>query len=187
MLSTVTAALASGNVAIVQLLYLGFATPIALNSSTWDLAFGGVTYKGAYGLGTISPISDTPGQVQGITLSLAAGDSARISLALDGSDVVQGTPCILRTAIVETVNYTVLDAPVDWTGTLDTMSIVEDGATANVSVTAESRAVVLLRGDPMFYSDADQKTINPADGFFSYVIDQTAKPVIWPAREFFMK
>lgn len=180
------AALAAGSVAIVPLVHLGFATPIALNSSTWDLVWGGVTYKGAYGLGNIGVVADKPGEVQGITLEMF-GDAAVVALALDDAGVVQGTSCTIRTAIIETQNYTVLDAPVEWTGYLDTMAITEDGEKAIVQVTAESKAVDLLRGTPMFYSDADQRTVNPNDGSFKYVVDQMNKPLIWPARSFFYR
>lgn len=182
----VQTALASGSVAIVQLVHMAFAgTPVYLNTSTWDLTYGGNVYKGAYGLGTISPVVDKPGDVQGLTLGLAAGDSARIALALDDSDVVQGTPVTIRTAIIETTNYTILDAPIEWVGTLDTMTIGEDGQTANIRVSAESNAVDLLRGTPQFYSDADQTLINSSDRSFKYVIDQIDKPIVWPAKAFF--
>lgn len=178
--------LASGSVAIVQLLYLGFATPICLNVSNWHLDWAGYTYRGAYGLGTISPITDKPGEVQGITLELF-GDAAAVALALDESDLVQGTPCIIRTAIIETDTYTVLDAPVEWAGTLDTMAIAEDGTTASIRATAESRAVDLLRGSTVMYSDADQRLLNPLDASFAYVVDQIDKPIIWPAREYYFQ
>lgn len=180
------AALSSGSVAIVQLVHLGFATPIALNTSTWDLTFGGTVYKGAYGLGSISGVTDKPGEVQGLTLELF-GDAAIVSLALDDSDVVQGTVCTIRTAIIETANYTILDAPVEWAGTLDTMVISEDGETAVIRVSAESKAVDLLRGSPMFYSDADQRTVNASDGSFRYVVDQIDRLIVWPTRAFFYK
>ena len=176
----------SGSVAIVQLVYLEFSTPIGLNTSTWNLDFGGVTYQGAKGLGTISTITDQPGQVQGISLELFC-DASTVSLALDGSDVVQGTPCIIRTAIIETTNYTVLDAPIVWSGFLDTMSISEDGQTASVKVTAESGAVALLKGNPITYSDSAQVAINATDRCFKYVVDQMLKPIVWPAKSFFTK
>ena len=183
-----TTALASGSVAIVQLVHFNFSTtPIALNLSNWDLVFDGVTYKGAFGLGSVSSVNDRPGEAQGIVFEINAGDSARISLALDDADIVQGTVCTIRTAIIETVNYTILEAPVEWVGTLDTMSIGEDGMTASIRVTAESRAVDLLRGNVMFYSDADQRVINATDGVFKYVVAQLDKPVVWPSREFFFR
>jgi hypothetical protein len=179
--------LAGASIAIVQLVHLGFPTAIALNTSTWDLTWGGVTYKGAYGLGQVSAITDKPGEVQGITLELAGGDSAVIALALDDADQVQGTPCTIRTAIMDATSYQILDAPVEWTGTLDTMGIAEDGNSASIRVTAESRAVDLLRGSPWMYNDADQTAINASDRSFSFVADQIDKPVVWPAKSWFYK
>lgn len=145
----------------------------------------GTVYKGAYGLGTISAVVDKPGDVQGLTLEMSGGDAARISLALDDSDMVQGTPLTLRTAIMDPATYTILDAPADWVGTLDTMVIVEDGQQAAIRVTAESNAVDLLRGTPQFYNDTDQRAINANDGSFRFVVDQIDKPLIWPAKSFF--
>lgn len=186
--ATVLSALASGAVAIVQMVELEFSSgTIRLNSSNWHLAYGGNTYTGAYGLGSVSAITDQPGEVQGITLALSAGESIRIALALDDDDEVQGAVCRIRTAIISTTDYTVLDAPVDWAGTCDTMAIGEDGQQAEIRVTAESNAVDLLRGTPATYSDADQQALYPGDLAFSYVVSQIDQPVVWPSREFFYK
>lgn len=178
------AVLAGPDAAIVQLVNLNFSpTPIALNSSNWNLDYAGVTYQGAYGLGSVSAITDRPGEVQGISMELAGGDSARIALALDDADIIQGTPLVIRTAILSTANYQIVDAPIDFVGTLDTMGIAEDGTQCSVRVTAESRAVDLLRGVPQFYNDTDQRLINPLDGSMKHVVDQIDKPVVWPSRE----
>ena len=186
--SATLAALASGHVAIVRLVHMAFSSGVvALNVSNWDLVWLGVTYKGAYGLGAVSQITDKPGEVQGITLQLSAGDPARIALALDSANVVQGTVVTLRTAILETVNYTIVDAPIDWVGRCDTMTISESGTSAEVGVTVESRAVDLLRGNPSTYTDADQQSLFAGDRAFEYVVSQSDKPIIWPAREFFFK
>lgn len=181
------AALASGSICIVQLVAMEFPAPIYLNTSTWDLTFGGNVYKGAYGLGSISAVSDKPGEISGISLELAAGSPAIIALALDGADEVQGTVCTIRTAIIETTSYTVLDAPIEWSGTLDTMSIGEDGNSAVVSVSAESKAVDLLRGTPSMYVDEEQTIISPGDRSFKYVVDQVDKPLIWPSRGYYQQ
>ena len=182
------AVLAGKEVGIVQLVHLDFPSlPLALNMSTWDLTWLGVVYKGAYGLGTISAVQDKPGEIAGITLELAAGDSSIIALALDDADIVQGTPVTIRTAIIDLETYQVLDAPIDWVGSLDTMSIGEDGTQAAIRCTAESKAVDLLRGNPQFYADQDQRAIAPNDASFSYVVDQIDKPLIWPTRAFYYK
>lgn len=184
--SPAVTALASAGVGIVQLIAFGFSTtPFYLNTSNWDLTYGGNVYKGAYGLGTVSAVTDKPGEVTGITLELITGDSSSVALALDDSDLVQGTPLVIRTAIISLADYTILDAPIEWSGTLDTMSIAEDGTQCTIRVTAESKAVDLLRGTPMMYSDGDQKTVNATDGFFKYALDQVDKPIVWPQKAFF--
>jgi hypothetical protein len=184
----VLTALASDAVAIVQLVELVFSSgTIRLNSSNWNLAYGGNTYTGAYGLGSVSPVTDQPGEVQGITLVLSGGDPLRIALALDSADEVQGATVRIRTAVISTTDYTVLDAPLDWVGKCDTMSIGEDGLQAEIRVSAESNAVDLLRGTPVTLSDADQQALFPGDRAFEYVVSQIDQPVIWPSREFFFK
>ncbi len=186
--SAVQSALASGSVAIVQLVELVFTSgTIRLNSSNWNLVYGGNTYTGAYGLGTVSAVTDQPGEVQGITLVLSGGDPLRIALALDSSDEVQGAIVRIRTAIISTTDYTVLDAPLDWVGKCDTMSIGEDGMQAEIRVSAESNAVDLLRGTPVTLTDADQQALFPGDLAMQYVVSQIDQPVVWPSREFFFK
>lgn len=186
--AAVRAALSSGNLALVQMAHMAFPSgTIALNQSTWNLTWAGVTYSGAYGLGAVSQITDKPGEVQGVTLQLNGGDPLRVALALDGAGEVQGTPLKLRTALIETSTYTILDAPIDWTGKLDTMSLSEDGDTATISVTAESSAVDLLRGTPSAYSDADQKALYATDKAFEFLVSQAGQRKVWPAREYFLK
>lgn len=182
---TVTA-LSQASVPIVQLVYLGFAAPIALNTSTWDIVYDGVTYRGAYGLGTIGQVTDSPGEIKGLQFTMSGVSAAAISLALDGGDVWQGVPVIIRTAILD-ANHAVTEAPVEWSGRGDVMSISETGDTCTVTATAESTAVDLLRGSAMTYSDGDQQSLYPGDLAFEYVVDQANKPVVWPSKEYFQK
>lgn len=186
--ASVLAALAAGHAVVVQLLLLEFPSGnVALNTSNWDLVWNGVTYRGAYGLGSVAAIKDAPGEIQGIRLSIDGGDSSLVALALDDAGEVQGTPVAISTAIFDTSTYTILDAGTDWGGTMDTMAIEEDGQTSGISATAESKAVDLLRGNPSTYSDADQKALFPGDLAFEYVVSQVDQPIIWPSREYFFK
>lgn len=185
----VLAALASGQVVIVQLVHLDFPSgAIALNSSTWSLDWDGVTYQGAAGLGTVSAVRDAAGgSVQGLVLELAASDAAMVSLALDDAGEVQGAPVTIRTAILDASTYQILDAPVDFVGRCDVMSISGARGSEVIRVSVESSAVDLLRGNPLTYSEADQQAMFPGDRAFEYVVDQSDKPVIWPSREFFFQ
>jgi hypothetical protein len=187
--AAVLTALAAGQVALVQLVYLDFpGGAIALNSSNWPLVWDGVTYQAAAGLGSVSPIRDAAGgSVQGITLELAATDSAMVALALDGAGDVQDAPVAIRTAIMDTSNYQILAAPIDFTGRCDVMSISGARGREMITVSVESSAVDLLRGNPSTYSDADQQAAYPGDVAFEYLVDQADKPVIWPSREFFFQ
>lgn len=182
----VTTLLATGQVGVVQLVHLNFAAPIVLNTSTWNLTYSAVTYLGAAGLGTVSAIADKPGEVQGVQWEIS-GSASNVSLALDGTDVVQGTVMTIRTALLDLTTYTITDAPTEWVGYLDTMAISEDGTTATVRGTAESKEVDLLRGTPASYSDGDQQALYPGDLAFDLVVSQAGNPVVWPAREWFFK
>lgn len=180
------AALSAGELAIVQLVYLQFpGIPIALNSSNRPIEYGGVTYLGAAGLGTVNPIDDSPGEVKGLQLQMSGVPAEYLGLALDDASIVQGAPITLRLAILD-ANQQVIEAPIDWTGRIDTMAIEEDGDTCSIAVTAESSAVDLLRGNALTTSNADQQYLYPGDRGFEYVDSQANIPVVWPTKQLFM-
>ncbi len=182
---TITA-LSQPELALAQLVLLEFpGAPIAFNTSNWPLTFGGVTYLGAAGLGEISPVTDGAGEISGLQFSMSGASAASVALALDGSNAWPGTPISIRTAIVSLSTGEVIDAPVEWVGRGDTMSLQEDGETCAVSASAEASAVDLLRGSPLTTSDADQKSIHPTDRAFEYVASQADQPVVWPTKAWF--
>jgi len=168
---------------IAQLIYLDFpGLPVALCSANRDIVHNGISYRGASGLGTISPITDSPGQVKGLNFELSGASSEAIPLALDDAGIVQGTPATIRTAILD-ANMQLLDAPIDWTGRLDLMSIQEDGETCTIPVSAESSELDLLRGTPLTYSSADQKSLYPGDLAFDFQEYQLNKPIVWAGKQ----
>lgn len=182
----VTTAFAATEVVLVTLVKLAFSSgTIALSDSTYSIAWGGDTYLAAAGLGEISVIEDKPTDIAGLKLELLQVDSAHIALALDDAVVVQGAEVTIRTAVLDATTHQVIDVVTDWTGYCDTMTIVEDGRTASIVVTAESKAVDLLRGTPLTYSDGDQQSLVPGDRYFEYVVSQSDKPMVWPSKGFF--
>lgn len=177
------AALSAPVVRIVQLILMSFpASAIALNSSNMDLVYGGVTYLGAAGFGSVGEIETGTNEVKGLVFSMSGVSSTAVALAMDDAGVVQGTPVVVRTAILDEA-LQIVDAPIEWAGRLDTMNIEENGETCSISATAESNQVDLLRGVPMTYSNADQQALYPGDRAFEYVNSQSAVPVVWPAKE----
>lgn len=180
------AALANPTVPMISLVRLGFASPIGLNSSNFSLTYNSVLYRGAYGLGTVSPIEDSPGEVKGLQFELFAGGVDIVALALDDAKVWQGTPVDVYGGILN-ADYQLVHAQRIWTGQGDTMSISEQRDKCILNASAESSAVDLLRGHPSVYADVDQRARFPSDRGLEYVLSQIDRPVIWPTREFFFK
>lgn len=179
------AALNSSPLTIEQLVYMAFpGFPVALTSANLDLVYGGVTYSGAAGLGSINEIEDSPGEIKGLQFGLSGVPLEYLALALDDAAIVQGTLVTIRLAIIG--GGAVLDAPIDWVGRLDTMSIKLDGDTCSITVTAESTAVDLLRGTPLTYSNADQQALYPGDRAFEYVLSQYDQRIVWPAKRWLL-
>lgn len=186
--SDVITALARTEVVLVTLLKIEFPSgTVALNASNYTLSYGGDSYLAANGLGQITPITDGGGDPGGIKLELLAFDSSHISLALDDVDEVQGSPIEIRTAILDRTTHQIIDAPLDWAGYADTMSMGEDGNTGTIAVSAENKGVDLLRGNPLIYNEADQQSLYATDRYFEYVVSQSDKPVVWPSKELYMR
>lgn len=180
------AALSGSVLTIVQLVLLQFpGTTVALNSSNRAIDYGGLTYAGAAGLGTISEIDDSPGEIKGLQFEISGVPVANLALALADSTIVQNAPVVIRLAILNAAGQ-VLDAPIDWSGRLDTMSIQEDGDTCSISATAESTAVDLLRGNSLTTSNADQQFLYPGDRAFEYIVPQSGVPIVWPTKQLFI-
>lgn len=173
-------------VRLVQFVRFDFEVPLLLNSSNWDFTFEDEVYKGAYGLGELSEIDDSPGEVKGLSFNLVGGSADLMALALDDAKVWQGTPIVVRAVLLDE-NFAIADAPVVWEGLGDTMSIVEDETGTVIQATAESNAVNLLRSHILTYNDADQQSLFPGDKGLEYVVSQVDRPVVWPAKEWFYK
>jgi hypothetical protein len=184
----VTAAFAATDLALATLVKIEFpGGTIALNSSTYNLVHGGTTYTGASGLGRISPVTDRPGELPGMKLEILRVDALYLGLALDTDDEVQGSPITISTAVLDRTTHQIIDVLTDWVGYADTVVIGEDGQTGSVALSAESKGVDLLRGTPLFYSDADQQSLVDGDRYFRYVAAQADQPVVWPAKEWFYR
>lgn len=179
-------ALSAKVIALVCLVKLDFpSVPILLASSNANIQAPSGLYRGAAGLGQVSQIDDSPGEIKGLQFALSGVPTEYIALALSEDSEVQGAPVTIRTGIIDGVTHALCDEPIVWQGRLDTMSIEEDGETCTIAATAESTAVDLLRGNPLTYSDADQQMLFPGDYAFGFIVSQANKPIVWPDKQWF--
>ena len=184
---TFAAALAGQTPQIAQLVAMYFPSgTVALNSMNRPVDYGGITYRGAAGLGEISQIEDSIGsEVKGLQLAMSGTTAEMLALALADATVVQGVRLVIRLALIGGDGF-VIDAPVDWDGYLDTMSIDADGEKCTIAATAESSAVDFLRGNSMTTSNADQQALYPGDRAFEYIVSQSGVPVVWPTKQYYI-
>lgn len=181
-------ALATDGVALAQLVRFGLpSAAITLCTANRAIEFEGEVYRGVGELGSMSAIKSASGEVHGVQFELAGGASEQVALALDGGDEFAGCQITVRVAVLDAATHQVVDAPIEWAGYGDTFVLDEDGTSARIKATAESNEVDLLRSRPLTTSDADHQAIWPGDKFCAYVQEQTGKPFVWPAREWFFK
>jgi hypothetical protein len=118
------------------------------------------------------------GASQSITLALSGIDPE--SIQIDDSDEAEQAPTTLWRLIFAGDGVTLLDAHVWARGRLD--QIVRDdeiGGTAMISASLETAARGLGRSGARMRSDADQRLIDPNDGFFKHVSYAGKKTLYW--------
>ena len=181
----VLAALASGKLALAQMVHVVTYSPfpdIYINTSGWDFEFGGHTWSGSAGLVQINVISTEYGELPSVEFALSAQPAA-VSLALVDAQNMRGKLCEIFTAVLSVADdgsVTLLDAPLEWAGIVDTFGINLSKKVASVAVTCETAALDLMRPSSFRYTTDDQKTLYPTDKGFEFVKDSDST-VVWPA------
>lgn len=176
-------ALAQPTVPLVVLVEMALTVPLRVNTSGWNITYGGNVYQGVGILGTIEPIDESAGSIASQRFSLSGVPSSQIALAL--GEQVQGKAVTIYSAIYDRDTYQLLDAVVEWAGRLDVFNIVEQGDTCTLQATADHAGIDLLRPNTVRYSNDDQLRLFPSDVGFQYVIDQSDVPIVWPSRDFY--
>lgn len=149
--------------------------------------YGPITFDGR----TFDPIGDRGlvqvaggalgGAAQAITLGLSGIEPAVLAMIDPGE--VSGAPAILWRLIFDASGSTLLDFHVWARGRLDTLEREEEiGGTATVTVQLETAARGLGRRGARMRSDADQRLIDPADGFFKNTAFAAEKTLYWGGR-----
>lgn len=147
----------------------------------FDVEWGGHTWTGARGMGSIAPIEETPNVITGLQLTLSGVTEAHIASVL--AEPIQGRPVIIRLAVLNSTTEPpalVVDPNV-WQGLLDVQRYNEAGAT--VTVTAENRLVEWDRPRLLRYSDADHRRLWPNDGFFKLAAAMAEREIVIFSKE----
>lgn len=121
------------------------------------------------------------GAAQNITLTLSGIDPETLAL-LDATEVA-GAPAVLWRLIFSSDGNTLLDFHVWARGRLDMLERVEKvGGTASIIAQLETAAIGLGRRGGRMRSDADQRLIDAADGFFKNLSFAGEKTLYWGGR-----
>ena len=140
-----------------------------------DKTIEGNTYTGTGSLLAVSGIEESDNlSAPGASITLSGLDSTIVSLAIQ--EPYQNRPC--RILLGSGNNFFEI-----FSGFMDVMTIEDSGDTCIISVTVESRLILLDRKVPLRYTQETQNTRYPGDTFFSYVASLQDKKVEWEMGE----
>jgi hypothetical protein len=170
-------------VPMVLLLDLAFDTRVRLCTGSVTVQIGADLYYGTGTLGAVEAVTDEVQSTSGLRFTLSGVPLDSIALAL--SESVRGTACTMRAAILDPDTHAVLDAPVVFTGTLDSMPITHGVESATIGVVAIHRGDTYRRPKPLRYTDGDQQRLYSGDTSMRYVLAQAQAQDVWPAAGYF--
>lgn len=177
------AAMASGQAIAVGALAVYCDPPVFLWGGPYAIDLDGDTYLGVddRAIGQVSGGS-IGGTEQNSTVSLSGIDPEALEL-LDAAEVSRA-PAKLYRLLFDGAGRTLLDARVFRRGRIDDVSIDEQiGGKATVTVSIESAARGLGRSGQRMRSDADQRLIDPLDGFFKHTSYAATKTIYFGGRK----
>lgn len=142
---------------------------ISWNSYTWQ----GIGTLG--GVGAIHESSDI--QANGVTVTFSGIPSDLISLTLD--DVVQGKLGKIYFGFMDANNAIIADPALMFEGRLDIPAIEENGDTATIQITYESRLIDLQKPRERRYTNEDQQLQYSGDLGFEFVPALQEQQINW--------
>lgn len=176
------AALENGTAIVSGALAIECSPPVRVWGGWHPLILGGQTFDPIGDRGIAQVMGGALGDAaQNITLTLSGLDP-EVAALLDATGL-GGAPAVLWRLIFSSDGNTALDADVWARGRLDTISREEEiGGTAKIVAELETAAKGLGRRGARMRSDADQRLIDPNDGFFRNVSYAAEKTLYWNGR-----
>jgi len=180
--SAALAALDSGAVIVSGALEIACTPPVRVWGGYHPLILDGKTFDPIGDRGLARVVGGALGDAaQNITLRLSGIDPETAAL-LDATGL-QGAPATLWRLPFSGDGNTALDADIWARGRLDTIERVEEiGGTAAITAQLETAAKGLGRRGARMRSDADQRLIDPNDGFFKNTAFAGEKTAYWGGR-----
>lgn len=162
-----------------------FAVELAFESGTVRLwtGYGTIEINGNSFLTggdilSISGITETAEvEANGISVGLTGLDTALIGSAL--SEPYQGRDCNLYVGVLSDAGAVIADPIKIFAGRMDLMTVEDNGGSAEINVTAESKLIDLERGRQRRYTSTDQKLDYPDDRGLDFIAELQDKQVIW--------
>lgn len=158
---------------------LNFSTPVNLWTGYGNLSYNSTTYYGLGTLGTISPVEETTDlAARGISMKLSGVPTANVAIAL--TENYQGRECSVMFGALSPTAGTLISSPVTvFSGRMDVMQISDDGQSAEIIVTAESKLMDFKRPREVRYTDEEQQQLYAGDVGLEFVNDIQEKVVYW--------
>ena len=152
----------------VLLLKMDLSPIAAFWNGVGNFAWNGDVYAGAGGLAKITTVKEQSLlQATGTKFELTGIPVENLSIALQAQ--YQNKIARLWLALVDGSLNIIGDATLLFLGRIDVMEIKEDGKTASVGVTVESRLRDLERPRVRYYTDVDQKERHSGDEGLGFV------------------
>jgi len=142
-------------------------------------------YQGLGNLIDISQVSESADiKANGININVSGLDTSILSAGFN--ETQQGTTVNVYFGVLTTTSnaLAIVDTPYQiFSGTVDTVTIVEDGETSALNYNVESKLISLEKALDFRYTDQDQKFFFPNDKGLEFVDDLQDKSIDWGGGE----
>jgi hypothetical protein len=156
---------------------------IAVWTGVGDLVHGGITFAGIGELGGMSAIEETEEtRANGVQFNLSGIPSSMVAAVL--GENYRNRTCTVQLALFASLTAAApITAPaVMFVGRMDQAFLDDDGESATINLTAESRLIDLQRPRARRYTDEDQRAVYAGDVGLEYVAGLQDKEIMWGAN-----
>lgn len=116
-------------------------------------------------------------QANGVSVVLSGLSTSLVASAL--TTAYQGRDLNVYVGVLNTSGAVISDPIKVFAGKMDVMTVDDDGATAQISITAESKLIDLERSRARRYTSEDQKIDFPNDKGLEFITGLQDKTIVW--------